>query len=235
MGVTLRVWFACGICWNVVLAYQKTFVASAAVLDYWGREIMPELNTFQCEEKEEVQLEPYARAGKTKRQAAALLDTLDFLVSGPKHPLFHIELKTGPGSIERMKEFQLDINDSNDIIGAVKYTNLPAYIFHAQVVHEYAPPTRYSVAVGLWFTDVWTLLSERKSKKKRPNEEKLAAYYRPSAFKPIAEFAAELKSKRYLDLASRIEELTIEEDSLHKPVNALNISDSGSDLFTQPD
>jgi hypothetical protein len=208
--VTLRVWFACGICWNVILAYQKTFVASASVLQYWAANMTPRFGAFLCEEKEEVRLEPYARAGKTKKQAAAMLDTLDFLVKGADTALFHIELKTGPGSIDGMSEFQLDINDSNDIIGAIKYTGLPAYIFHAQVIHQYAPPTRYSLATGLWFTDIWTLLAARRSKKPRRGEDKDAGYYRPSAFQPIEKFAAELESKRYLELASRIGELNLE-------------------------
>lgn len=208
--VTLRIWFACAICWNVILAYQKTFIASASVFGFWQTSIIPNYGTYLCEEKEKVRLEPYIRAGKTKKQAAAHLDTLDFLVTGSKGPLFHIELKTGSGSIEEMSEFQLDINDSNDIIGAIKSTRLPAYIFHSQVVHEYAPPTRYSVARGLWYTDIWTLLAARKSRKARRGEDKQAGYYRPSAFRPIEHFAKELENERYFELATHIDELSMD-------------------------
>ena len=45
---------------------------------------------------------------------------------GLEVPIFHVELKTGPGAIDTMKEFQLDVNDSNDIAGAVNHTRLPA-------------------------------------------------------------------------------------------------------------
>ena len=86
--------------------------------------ITPYFGTFICEEKEKVRLEPYARAAKTKKQAAAV-GHARFYWAGANKPLFHIELKTGPGSIDAMSEFQLDINDSNDIIGAMKYTGLP--------------------------------------------------------------------------------------------------------------
>src|SRR5678816_1691252 len=33
--VTLRQWFVCPICWNVVVAYQKSFVADESVPRFW--------------------------------------------------------------------------------------------------------------------------------------------------------------------------------------------------------
>ena len=68
---------------------------------------------------------PYVRASQTKKSSAAVLNTLDFIVLGENQdPLFHIELKTGPGTLSQMREFQLDVNDSNDIMGAVNNTQL---------------------------------------------------------------------------------------------------------------
>ena len=37
--VTFRQWFACAICWNVVVAYQKGIVASEAVHRFWAERI----------------------------------------------------------------------------------------------------------------------------------------------------------------------------------------------------
>jgi hypothetical protein len=213
-SVTLRLWFACVICWGVILAYQKTFVASQAVLDFWSQGVQPRFPNLHCEETEVVQLLPYARGSKTKKQLAVDLATLDFLVTDANpshHPVFHIELKTGPGSIDEMTEFQLDVNDSNDIIGAVQNTRLPAYIFHAQVVHSYEPPTRYSVPRRIWYTDIWTLRNLRKATRQRRGEDKEAGYYNTTAFRQIEEFVPrELETRRYEQLAAQIDLLGLD-------------------------
>ncbi len=210
----MRMFFMCGFCWNVVIAYQKSRVASKAVRTYWNKYIEPTFPNLMLTETEEVYLSPYIRKGKTKKQAASDLQDLDFIVSSKRNnrALFHIELKSGPGSVESMTEFQLDINDSNDIIGVVLNTALPAYIFHVQLAHRYALPTRCTVAVDMWWTDIFTLLNNRKVVRNRFGEEKDAGYYLPTAFKPIKTFVAELKSKNYKALTSRVlkGELSIE-------------------------
>jgi len=206
--VTHRMWFVCPICWNIILAYQKSFVASRAVHEYWKVSVVPALPSLRLSEQEEVRLSGFGRSGTTKREAAASLEALDFLVTDtaakPFQPVFHIELKAGPRAIEEMKEFQLDINDSNDIIGVIVNTRLPAYIFHVQVVQQYLPPTRRSRALGLWYTDIWTLLANRRSTKHRRGEDKQAGYYSPAAFKPISAFVGELHSQAYRELAEKV-------------------------------
>src|ERR1700728_817372 len=39
--VFLRQWFACGVCWNVIVAYQKSIVAGLTVEKYWRKAIVP--------------------------------------------------------------------------------------------------------------------------------------------------------------------------------------------------
>lgn len=211
--VTLRQWFVCAICWNVILAYQKAFVASSAVHDYWSRSVTPVFPKLTLTEKEAVYLSPLIRKGKTKRQAAETILILDFAVEkkvGERAtPLFHIELKSGPGSIEEMSEFQLDINDSNDIIGVVLNTKLPAYIFHVQLEHDYAPPTRATVAKGIWWTDIFTFFESRIAIRARRGEDKQAGYYLPSVFRPISTFLNELKNERYLELREHLKKHTL--------------------------
>ena len=133
---------------------------------------------------------------------------LDFLVreeaGGRTTPLFHVELKAGPGAIDEMTEFQLDINDSNDIIGVANNTNLPVYIFHIKLDHQYAPPTRATVTSGIWWTDIFTLLEKRLAVRSRRGEEKEAGYYDPAAFKPFDEFIGELEGRRYEELRGRL-------------------------------
>lgn len=209
LPVTLRFYFVCPFCWNVLIAYQKSFVACGAVHDYWKKAITPKMPRFRLTETEVPYLSSYARGSKSKKTAASELQFLDFIVEQQADDkafkaLFHIELKAGPGSIDSMSEFQLDINDSNDIIGVVNNTRLPAYIFHAQLLREYRAPTRRTVATGMWFTDIFTLLSKRLSVKTRRGEEKEAGYYSPSAFRPIDEFSALLAAAHYKELEKQL-------------------------------
>lgn len=202
--IYLRQWFACGVCWNVIVAYQKSIVASQAVHDYWRENITPEFPRLSLVEKEAVSLSPYSRKVKTKRQAAESLTELDFVVKNRalkrRKLLFHIELKSGPGAIDQMREFQLDINDSNDIIGVANNTRLPVYIFHVQTEFKYDPPTRASIAHKIWWTDIFNLLKHQLSVRTRRGEDKKAGYYSPSAFQAMDTFPEELRSKRYRQL-----------------------------------
>jgi hypothetical protein len=193
----------------VVVAYQKGFVASEALLRFWAAEIVPHLPNFALRETEPVYVSSYQRAKRSKKVAAATLADLDFLVSEVQNgqqvsPIFHIEHKAGPGSIETMSEFQLDVNDSNDIVGAVAYTKLPAYVFHTQLVHAYLPPTRRTVATGMWWTDVLRLEANRTAVRARRGDQKNAGYYKTSAFQPINTFIEELTTRRFEQLRDAV-------------------------------
>lgn len=198
----------------MLVAYQKSFVACKAVHYYWNEFFAPQFPSLAIIETEVPYCSPYVRKGKTKKLAAVDLDDLDFIVHESERPLFHIELKAGPGSIDEMiekgSEWQLDINDSNDIIGAVKKTRLPAYIFHVQLDHKYRPPTRCTVWSGMWFTDIFTLLENRLSVKSRRDEQKAAGYYRPSIFRPIEFFPEALRARHYLELQKLVDDQTLE-------------------------
>jgi len=205
--VVARFWFASDICWNIVQAYQKAKAASQAVHNYWGEQCAGRFPLLELLETDPVYLAPYHRGGKTKRQGAETLDALDFRVGrigGTGKPLFHIELKAGPGSIEQMNEFQLDINDSNDIVGVANKTGLPVYIFHVELRHVYAAATRATTAGGMWWTDIFTLLEHRRAVRPRRGEDKQAGYYSPSAFKSIDSFRQELQDKHYAILRKRL-------------------------------
>ena len=208
LPVTLRIWFVCPLCWNVVVAYQKSLVASSAIRGYWNEEVLPRFPDLELQETEELQLKPFVRQAKTKREASKSLAALDFRVSRSQppnsSPLFHIEQKSGPGAIEEMKEFQLDVNDYEDVVGACLYTGYPAYIFHVQLTQEYESGTRRVVSRGIWYTDILRLRQELKRIAARRGEDKQAAYFRPSAFQPLKSFASELESERYLQLANEV-------------------------------
>lgn len=137
-------------------------------------------------ETDTVNLKPFVRTPRTKRQTAESLEAADFLVSEKVGetviPRFHIELKAGPGSVHEMTEFQLDVNDYNDIAGPVVNTGIPAYVFHVQLGMEYFPPTRRSIARNLWWTDIVQLRRNLKRQARRRDESKAALYFDPAAF-----------------------------------------------------
>jgi hypothetical protein len=203
----------CNICWNVVTAYQKSLVASQAIRHYWATMVQTELPLLELRETEEIRLEPYTHQSKTKKEAAKSLTVLDFLVSrrDPKllvsTPLFHVEQKAGPGSIEEMKEFQLDVNDFDDILAAAQNTGLPAYVFHVQLGLEFVKATRRVVTHRIWWTDILRLKGAFKSVKGRRGEDKQAAYFKPEAFQPIDLFLSELRQERYRSMAEQLNAL----------------------------
>ena len=119
-------------------------------------------------------------------------------------PLFCIELKAGPALIHAMSEFQLDVNDFNDIANGCNGCCLPAYVFHVQINDDYMPPTRRSVASNMWWTDVWSLEGALKAVRQRRGEDKRAAYYKPSAFMPREAFVEELRITGYAGKTERL-------------------------------
>ena len=204
----LRQWFVCPICLNVVLSYPKGFAASRFVHDFWGHEIAADFPDLVLEELDEVKLEPFVPGKRSARRKGAVAQALDFRVSrrsgDTAEPLFCIELKAGPTAVSEMSEFQLDVNDFNDIASGCNALGLPAYVFHVQINDDYMPPTRRSVARDLWWTDVWTLDESRKAIRQRRGEDKRAGYYRPAAFRERQSFAAELAGRGYETLCERL-------------------------------
>ena len=204
----LRQWFVCPICVNVVLSYPKGFAASRYVHEFWASEIAPQFPDLQLEELDEVRLEPFVPGRRSAKAKGEIVQALDYRVGRRQgeniEPLFCIELKAGPASIDDMKEFQLDVNDFNDIANGCNGCGLPAYVFHVQINDDYLPPTRRSVAKDLWWTDVWTLDDARKAIRLRRGEDKRAAYYKPSAFKRRDGFIAELHERGFEGLTERL-------------------------------
>lgn len=121
-----------------------------------------------------------------------------------KKPIFYIELKTGPGSTEHMRKFQLDLNDWNDVATVCNRYRHPAYFFHAKVVEEYSGPTRRSVGKGLWWTDCFTMDKNRTSIQPRRGEGKHAAFYDATVFRPEEEFRGELERRGYVALEKKL-------------------------------
>lgn len=206
--IGLRQWFIDPICLNVVLSYPKSIAACKMVVRNWQDMVNPIYPNLLLEEIDVVKMEPYIlhnRASATKQSA------IDFRVkdvnAADKPIVFFIELKTGPSSLsggQAMREFQLDVNDYEDIVKVMRAEGKPAYVFHAQVVEEYHLPSKRSIGKALWWTDIFTLRDNLKYVKQRRGEDKKAGYYDPKAFKPIEQFQVELANKGYEALNSRL-------------------------------
>jgi len=212
--VTMRQWFACGPCWNFVLAYQKSIAATVGVKNWWAAEIAPIFPNLLLQETEPVVLQPFVRSKQTKFEKAASLEVLDFLIrdedTSPPTNLFHLEQKAGPSSIDQMKEFQLDVNDFNDIVGAMNATSILSYVIHVQLEHEYEVPTRKTRVVKMWWSDLYTMHENAKRIGQRRGEDKRAIFFKPGAFKPIGSFVDELRSGRHKEIAARLTEAKLE-------------------------
>lgn len=206
--VTLRQWFICPICLNVVYSYPKSFAATSCVHKFWREEIQREFPAFKLQELDVVQIEPFIPGRRSRKRKVEEVEVLDFLAIyiSPKteETIFHIELKTGPGSPEEMREFQLDVNDFEDMTTVAYKTGLPIYIFHVQVTEEYKLPTHRSIAQNLWWTDIFSLREGLKSVRRRRGEDKDAGYYAPSVFRPKESFAKEIATQRYVQLRQRL-------------------------------
>lgn len=220
--VTMRQWFVCGPCWNFILGYQKSVAATAGIQRWWETDVKPKVPHLTLHETEPVKLMPYARGKGTKLQKAAALEILDFIVTddrkNPPTKLFHIEQKAGPGSIDEMSEFQLDVNDFNDIAGAMNMTKTPCYVVHVQVKHEYAPPTRMTTVSNMWWTDIFAIEQNKKRVAGRRGEDKQAIYFKPAAFKPIETFAEEVLKAGYTAQSAALAKSPIALITALKPV-----------------
>ena len=103
-----------------------------------------------------------------------------------------------------MKSFQLDVNDYNDIAGAMNFTRVPAYIVHVFASRQYHFPTSRTVVQGMWWTDLYTLFNNLDHIAQRRGTDKKAMYFKPRAFKPIASFADELATRGYGSLTAKL-------------------------------
>ncbi len=154
-----------------------------------------------------MRLQPYVPGSRRARTETVAV--LDFAVFddqvGRERPIFYIEMKAGPGAIDQMDQFQLDVNDSNDVATVCNATKVPCYIFHVQVLEEYLPPTRRALSKGMWWTDCFALERALLAvKARRGEEDKKAGYYSVSAFKPMDTFLVELRKRGHVRLRNKL-------------------------------
>jgi hypothetical protein len=194
-NVRLRQWYLCGICSRVVKSIGRSIVADDYLQAWWQREVQPDFPHLRLELTDPPELRSY------DFNEAQEETQVDFICSDTRYreALFGIELKTGRGYVRgtyigtKMGQFQLDHSDCDAILSVVHREGIPVYLAHAQVIDRVSPPTLYYVAVGLWWTELFSMKDNYDRSRIRPRENRPAAYYNINMFNDMDAFPNHLR------------------------------------------
>jgi len=195
--IRIRQWFLCGVCDRVVRSIGRSIAADTYLLSWWEEKAAVRLPTLELTLTDPPELRPYSYA-RIETKVARVDFTCADTASGVD--IFGLELKTGRSYIQgtgvgsKMQQFQLDHSDCDDIVSVVRTRGFPVYVVHAQVIDRADPPTTYFVAVGLWWTDMFSMKPHHKASRTRPRETRIAAYYDTSMFREMGSFIEHLES-----------------------------------------
>lgn len=185
----------------MVNSYRLGRVSQDYSLSEWERVVVPAAPALIIEPVDPVVLSPYERPVGRRELAVAL----DYRMIANGEHVAWIELKTGQRSIAEFATFQLDHSDCDDILNVVRTTNLPAYVFHAQLDREYHPPSDRSVPRGLWWTDIYAMADAyRESRRRRTNGGKMAAHFAPGCFAALESLGSALRDGHLQRLQERL-------------------------------
>lgn len=197
----LTQWFLCPYCERMVNSYRLGRVSQDYSLAEWERVVAPNAPAMAIEPVDPVVLSPYERPVGRRELAV----TLDYRMIERGEHVGWVELKTGQRSIDEFETFQLDHSDCDDILNVVRTTNLPAYVFHAQLDREYYPPSDHSVPRGLWWTDIYAMAGAyRESRRRRTNGGKMAAHFEPGCFARLESLGPALRDGHHRMLQERL-------------------------------
>lgn len=207
-NIRLRQWFLCRVCDRVVRSIGRSVVADEYAMRWWRQSVKPSFPHLHLRLTDPPTLQP-----RDPRQAQSNRAEVDFTCvdTRVRLPVFGIELKTGRSRISgtsigsKMGQFQLDNSDCDDIVDVVSRDGLPVYLAHAQVIDRADPPTVHYAAVGLWWTDLFSMREHFTESRRRPRETRIAAYYDTAMFREMEEFVEHLRQEGPRHVAARIE------------------------------
>jgi Helix-hairpin-helix domain len=200
-AVRFRQWFLCAVCERVARSIGRSVEAEREVSDTWTRSAGA---GWKLRPVDPPRLRRPGSSGGSK------VATLDFIVTRRGKKVAGIELKTGRGEIggtgigTRIARFQLDVSDCDDIRVAAQGAGVVPYVVHAQVIDRAEPPTVRHVTTGLWWAEYLSLRGAFLETRRRPRENRPAAYFGLDAFRPIDELASHLAA---MDFDAEIEKL----------------------------
>lgn len=182
--IRYRQWLLCGYCARVVQSYRMGRLSAAYAIEKLRRVVQPQVPTLEFAEADPIEIQATARRGRP-RVLATRLD-LEVVHADSRVRAAWIELKTGPGAINEISEFQLDCSDCDDIENVVRTSGVPAILMHCQIAKSPEPPTMRLTGLDLWWTDLHSFAKAHTGvKPRRGNERKLAAYFATNCFRPI--------------------------------------------------
>jgi hypothetical protein len=190
-------WFLCGVCERIVKSYAAEQAATSYLSDWWTHAINSEerLKNVQLRRTDPVRLMSYEEHQKWRESPHESNPDFTGIDSKTEEKLFAIEMKTGRSSIKKMSAFQLDVSDCDDILRFVRALRIPSYLFHVQVLEDYLPPTFRKVAVNGWWMSVFDMEDAFKEIRMRQREQRPAAFFKRTAFKPLDAFLTHARSE----------------------------------------
>ena len=206
--VRLHQWFLCRICGRVVKSIGRSVVADAFLEDWWRQHAQPRLPHLVLKLTDPPELQPYSSSSRAEK-----VSKIDFAFADSRtdEEVFGIELKTGRNYVSgrsigaKMTKFQLDNSDCDDILAVVGEKGLPVYLAHAQVIDRADAPTVHYAALGLWWTDMFTMSENFTGSRQRPRENRIAAYYKTAMFKEMGAFLKHVESGGPQQLQARMD------------------------------
>lgn len=201
-------WYLCAICARVVKSIGRSVAANNYLLAWWNRHIQPQFPHLHLELVDDPELRPY-----DPNEAHNGPSQVDFICTDQNtgEPVFGIELKTGRGNVggssigTKMARFQLDNSDCDAIMEVAQREGFPVYLAHAQVIDRNSPPTTYYVAVGLWWTDPFSMQENFEVSRQRPRENRPAAYFKTGMFYDTPALITHLQNDGPTQIKERIE------------------------------
>ena len=203
-------WFLCGICERIVRSYPAEQAATAFLSEWWRQSSQSDetLKEIELKRTDPVCLMSFREHQEWRASPHESKPDFTAVRSSTSEKVFAIEMKTGRSSIRKMSAFQLDVSDCDDILSFVNKLKIPSYVFHVQVVEEYSPPTFRKVAVNAWWISVVDMENAFREVRTRQREQRPAAYYRKTAFKPLETFLEHVKGAEFESIRRMLESKT---------------------------
>jgi len=199
-------WYLCGICERIAKSYAAEQAATSFISDWWNRAVKSDdrLKKLELKRTDPVRLMGFEEHKKWKESPHESNPDFMGVDSTTNKKLFAVEMKTGRSSIKKMSAFQLDVSDCDDILSFVKELKIPSYLFHVQVVEEYRPPTFRKVAVNGWWMSVIDMETAFKEIRTRQREQRPAAFFKRTAFKPLDVFLTHVNSAEMMGIKKEL-------------------------------
>jgi len=215
-----RFWYLCGICERIVKSYAAERAATSFILDWWNEtsKIDEHIKKIEMKRTDPVRLMSFEEHEKWRKSEHESNPDFTGIEIEADHKLFAVEMKTGRSSIKKMSAFQLDVSDCDDILTFVKSLRIPSYVFHVQVVEEFKPPTFRKVAISGWWASVYDMEKAFTTTRTRQREQRPAAYFKRTAFKPLSEFPAHIASEQFVAMKQRLQKRLPKMYKLQEPV-----------------